>query len=214
MQLRRFTSTFTALALAGSAVLVTTASAQAGDRPEPGDRSLAAVLAADGRGFDHTAGDFDILDNAVRAVLAEKPKSPVRVLAKGRTRLTAFAPTDGAFRRLVTDLTGKRYGKERRVFNELAATTGIDTIEDVLLYHVVPGATVTYKQARAANGARLETALADATLRVRVRQDRVILVDADRNDPNAKVIKKLRNLNKGNKQIAHGVSQVLRPADL
>jgi uncharacterized surface protein with fasciclin (FAS1) repeats len=214
MQLRRFTSMLTALALAGAATVATTAPAQAGDRPEPGNRSLAAVLAADGGGFDHTAGDFDILDNAVRAVLAEKPKSPVRVLAKGRTRLTAFAPTDGAFRRLVADLTGERYGKERRVFAELATTAGIGTIEEVLLYHVVPGATLTYRQARAADGARLETALADSTLRVRVRDARVVLVDADRNDPNAKVIKKLRNLNKGNKQIAHGISQVLRPADL
>jgi uncharacterized surface protein with fasciclin (FAS1) repeats len=204
----------TALALAGAATVATTAPAQAGDRPEPGNRSLAAVLAADGGGFDHTAGDFDILDNAVRAVLAEKPKSPVRVLTQGRTRLTAFAPTDGAFRRLVTDLTGKRHDRERRVFTKLVKAAGVDTVEDVLLYHVVPGATITYKQARAAGGERLETALEDASLRVRVRHARVILVDADRNDPNARVIKKLRNLNKGNKQIAHGISQVLRPADL
>jgi hypothetical protein len=99
-------------------------------------------------------------------------------------------------------------------FTELAAAAGVDTIEDVLLYHVVPGATITYRQARAAGGERLETALEDAALRVRVRHARVVLVDADRNDPNARVIKKLRNLNKGNKQIAHGINQVLRPADL
>jgi len=138
MQLRRITSTLTAIAVAGTAVVATTAPAQAGDPPPEGSRSLAAVLAADGRGFDRTAGDFDILDKAVRAVLAEKPKSKVRVLAKGNVRLTAFAPTDGAFRRLVKDLTGTRYVKERKVFDKLAGV-GTDTVESVLLYHVVPG---------------------------------------------------------------------------
>jgi uncharacterized surface protein with fasciclin (FAS1) repeats len=213
MQLRRITSTLTALAVAGTAAVATVAPAQAGEPRPEGSRSLAAVLAADGRGFDRTAGDFDILDRAVRAVLAENPRSAVRVLAKGNVRLTAFAPTDGAFRRLVKDLTGERYVKERKVFDKLAGV-GTDTVESVLLYHVVPGATITYRQARAAKGAHLQTALDDATVRVRVRDGRVVLVDADPNDPNAKVIKKLRNINKGNKQIAHGISQVLRPADL
>ena len=41
----------------------------------------------------------------------------------------------------------------------LASTLGIDTIENVLLYHVVPGATVTYRQALKSNGAVLNTAL-------------------------------------------------------
>jgi uncharacterized surface protein with fasciclin (FAS1) repeats len=214
MPLRRLSSTLTALAVAATAALATTAPAQAaGDRGHEGSRSLAAVLAADGRGFDRTPGDFDVLDNAVQAVLAEKPRSMVRVLAKGNVRLTAFAPTDGAFRRLVTDLTGTRYASERRVFRTVAGL-GVDTVETVLLYHVVPGATITYKQARAADGARLATALDDATLKVRVRHGRVSLVDADRNDPNASVLPRLRDINSGNKQIAHGINAVLRPADL
>jgi uncharacterized surface protein with fasciclin (FAS1) repeats len=213
MQLRRLSSTLTALAVAATAAVATTAPAQAGDRDHEGSRSLAAVLAADGRGFDRTPGDFDVLDNAVRAVLAEKPRSMVRVLAKGNVRLTAFAPTDGAFRRLVLDLAGTRYASERRVFRTVAGL-GVDTVETVLLYHVVPGATITYKQARAAGGARLGTALDDATLKVRVRHGRVTLVDADRNDPNASVLPRLRDINAGNKQIAHGINAVLRPADL
>jgi uncharacterized surface protein with fasciclin (FAS1) repeats len=188
MQLRRLSSTLTALAVAATAAVATTAPAQAGDRGHEGSRSLAAVL-------------------------AEKPRSMVRVLAKGNVRLTAFAPTDGAFRRLVLDLTGTRYASERRVFRTVAGL-GVDTVETVLLYHVVPGATITYKQARAAGGARLETALDDATLKVRVRHGRVTLVDADRNDPSASVLPRLRDINAGNKQIAHGINAVLRPADL
>ncbi|HET7532740.1 MAG TPA: fasciclin domain-containing protein [Nocardioidaceae bacterium] len=213
MILRHLTSAFTALVLAGSAVAVATGPAQASDDQRLGKRSLAKVLAADGRGFDKNAGDFDILDNAVRAVLAADPDSPVAVLADGKVKLTAFAPTDAAFRRLTTELTGKQYDSERRVFNKLAKAAGVETIEDVLLYHVVPGAPITYRQAKAADGAKLETAL-EETVQVRVRNGRVIVVDKDTDDRNARVIKGLKNINKGNRQIAHGVDRVLRPIDL
>lgn len=213
MILRHLTSAFTALVLAGSAVAVATGPAQASDEQKLGKRSLAKVLAADGGGFDKNAGDFDILDNAVRAVLAADPDSPVAVLADGKVKLTAFAPTDAAFRRLTTELTGKRYDSERRVFNKLAKAAGVETIEDVLLYHVVPGAPISYKQAKAADGAKLETAL-EETVKVRVRNGRVILVDKDTDDRNARVVKDLKNINKGNRQIAHGVDRVLRPIDL
>jgi uncharacterized surface protein with fasciclin (FAS1) repeats len=127
--------------------------------------------------------------------------------------LTAFLPNDRAFRRLAADLTGHWYRSESRVFNELASRLGVDTIESVLLYHVVPGATITYRQARRSDGATLNTALSGATIRVHVvRCARVRLVDADRNDANPTVVR--RNLNRGNVQIAHGINRVLRPVDL
>jgi uncharacterized surface protein with fasciclin (FAS1) repeats len=213
---RHLTSALTALAVGSSALVAATVPAQAQAAEGPlGKTSLAKVLAADGAGFDKNSRDFDILDNAVRAVLAEKPKSPVSVLAKGRVKLTAFAPIDGAFRRLVLDVTGEHYRSEKRVFTELAAAADIDTIETVLLYHVVPGAVITSKAARHSDGAKLTTALEDGTVRVNVRRDgRVFLVDADTNDANPRLIRKLKNLNKGNRQIAHGISQVLRPLDL
>lgn len=217
MKLRKLSSVVATVALA-TGTLAIAAPAQAGDQgaaQKLGNRSLATVLAADGSGFDKTPGDFDILENAVAAVLEAKPESAVGVLTKGRTPLTAFAPTDAAFRSFTEDLTGNRYAREGRVFSELAAAAGIDTVEAVLLYHVVPGATVTYRQAKAAGGAELATALDDATLRVRVRMERrVFLADADRDAANARVIWRLRNVNLGNKQIAHGVNQVLRPIDL
>ncbi|MBY9074374.1 fasciclin domain-containing protein [Nocardioides sp. WL0053] len=213
---RHLTSALTALAVGSSALVAATVPAQAQAAEGPlGKTSLAKVLAADGAGFDKNSRDFDILDNAVRAVLAEKPKSPVSVLAKGRVKLTAFAPIDGAFRRLVLDVTGEHYRSEKRVFTELAAAADIDTIESVLLYHVVPGAVITSKAARHSDGAKLTTALEDGTVRVNVRRDgRVFLVDADTNDANPRLIRKLKNLNQGNRQIAHGISQVLRPLDL
>lgn len=215
MKLRRITSAVTSLAVAGAALAVAAPAQARGDDDRAGTRSLAVVLAADGSGFDRNPRDFDIVDNAVAAVLSAKPKSPVAVLARGRTPVTAFVPTDAAFRRLVTDLTGTRYARERRVFNVLARTVGVDTVEAVLMYHVVPGATITYRQAKAARGATLETALEGATLTVRVREGkRVFLADADPNDANARVMPMFRDLNVGNRQIAHGITQVLRPADL
>lgn len=211
MHLHRLTSTLATVALGATAALGAGA-AHADDHASTGSRSLATVLAADGGGFDKNRRDFDILDNAVRAVLAANPDSPVGLLADGDVALTAFAPTDAAFRRLTTDLTGNRYQRERTVFRKLAAAVGIEAIESVLLYHVVPGDPITYKQARGADGARLGTALGP-TIKVRV-EGRVILADKDRDDRNARVMPGKRNINAGNQQLAHGVTRVLRPIDL
>ena len=179
-----------------------------------GQRSLATVLAADGHHFDRKWRDFDILDKAVSTVLAAKPSSAVGVLADGSTRLTAFLPTDRAFRRLVHDLTGKRPRSERATFNRLTKAAGVDTIEQVLLYHVVPGATITYAMAKASDGAALKTALGPV-VRVDVRRHgRIALLDRDFNDANPLIKRSARNINQGNRQIAHGINRVLRPGDL
>jgi uncharacterized surface protein with fasciclin (FAS1) repeats len=212
MRIRRFARLGAVLVLAAATTFATIAPASARTTHALGNSSLAALLAKDGSGFDRNSNDFDILDHAVTAVLTTKPSSPVAVLANGNVALTAFLPTDQAFRRLAYDLTGHWYRSESKVFSVLAGKLGVPTIENVLLYHVVPGATITYRQARAANGATLTTALTGSTIRVKVTRCRVSLVDADRNDPNPVVVRK--NLNKGNLQIAHGISQVLRPVDL
>lgn len=202
------------VALAASVALTLPASAnpRSGSSAPTGTSSLAALLAKDGSGFDKNWNDFDITDNAVTAVLTAKPDSAVAVLANGKVALTAFLPTDRAFRSLAHDLTGKWYATESQVFTALATTLGIDTIETVLLYHVVPGATVSYTQALRANGAALTTALG-STVTIKVKYYFFIaLLDKDPNAANAYVV--APNLNKGNRQIAHGVSQVLRPLDL
>jgi len=147
------------------AVLTATAIVAAGAAPAQaaparglGTTSLASVLGADGVKFDSNWKDFDIVEAAVYAVAAAKPDSPVLVLADGTKRLTAFVPTDKAFRNLVKDLTGKSYSSEKKVFTKLAGLVDIDTIETVLLYHVVPGATITAAKALQADGAKLATA--------------------------------------------------------
>jgi len=210
MKKRTLASMLTTMAVGASVAALPAPPASAA----PGTRSLATVLAADGHHFDHRWGDYDILDKAVSTVLKAKPSSAVGVLADGSQRLTAFLPTDRAFRRLVHDLTGKRPRTERATFTRLAKATGVDTIEQVLLYHVVPGATITYAQAKASDGAALKTALGPV-VRVNVRKHgRIALIDRDPDDANALVKPSARNINGGNRQIAHGVNRVLRPADL
>ncbi|MEV0900639.1 fasciclin domain-containing protein [Actinoplanes sp. NPDC049802] len=178
------------------------------------NRSLAAVLGADKRGFDHNGHDYDILTAAVGAVLKAKPGSPVKVLADGRTPVTAFLPNDRAFQLLVKDITkAKRLTGEKKTFTAVAGL-GIDTVESVLLYHVVPGATINRKAALKADNVRLKTA-AGSSIKVNVYghwHKRISLIDADRSDRNPRVIR--FDINKGNKQIAHGIDRVLRPVNL
>ncbi len=77
------------------------------------------MLGADGVKFDKNWKDFDIVEAAVYAVAANNPDSPVLLLTDGTKALTAFAPTDKAFRNLVKDLTGTAYGSEAKVFSKL-----------------------------------------------------------------------------------------------
>ncbi|MGL5809307.1 MAG: fasciclin domain-containing protein [Nocardioides sp.] len=196
-----------AVVMAVAATALGTAPAEAAR----GNTSLVEVLAADGVKLDHNWHDFDIVEQAAFAVLKAKPDSAVGVLADGNVKLTAFVPTDRAFRKLVFDLTGKRMS-ERKVFKTVASL-GIDTVEAVLLYHVVPGAPITYATAKKANGAKLTTA-GGGTITVKVRHGVVRLKDADRDDLNPRVLRSLKNINKGNKQIAHGINRVLRPINL
>jgi uncharacterized surface protein with fasciclin (FAS1) repeats len=200
------------LAVALATLLATALPASATGKTPKGTASLATLLSKDGGGFDTNPYDYDILDNAVTAVLTAKPDSAVAVLADGKVPLTAFLPNDRAFKKLAADVLGGSYRSESAVFAALAGALGVDTIESVLLYHVVPGATVTYRQALKSNGVRLATALEGSSVRVKVRYRVLVqLVDADSDDRNPYVVQP--NLNKGNRQIAHGIDRVLRPVN-
>src|SRR3954468_8575963 len=175
-----------------------------------GTKSLVSVLLADRTGYDTNGKDFDVLTAAVKAVLAAKPNSAVGVLANGKVRLTAFIPNDNAFRLLVKDLTGKTLRNEADVFKAVAGL-GIPTVEKVLLYHVVPGATIDSKAALKADGAILHTA-AGVSLKVRVVRGTIFLQDKDHDARNPRVV--VADINKGNRQIAHAIDRVLRPVNL
>ena len=210
---RRVPALLAASALALGAVQATAPAASA---KADGEDSLAALLTSDGNTFDKNKNDFDIVTEAALAVVAAKPDSPVALLADGSKRLTVFAPTDQAFRKLAQDLTGQKIRSEKKIFDALVELAGVDTIETVLLYHVVPGKTLTSNKVLKANGARLTTAQGGKiTVKVRTKPSvSITLKDRDKNAQDPKVILKAIDLNKGNKQVAHGIDRVLRPIDL
>lgn len=182
-----------------------------------GSKPLVDVLGADGVAFDRNPHDFDVVEAAVLAVLAEKPDSPLGLITKGNQRLTVFLPTDGAFKRLVRDLVGKTPEREQATFKRVAALTGdIDTLETVLLYHVVAGKTLTSPKvvAAAEAGTAIETAQGGSWTVQADGNGRIRLADADRDDLDPRAIPRLLDVNRGNKQVAHGINRVLRPIDL
>ncbi len=193
------------LALTPLAIGATSASAA------PGTDSLASVLLADTRhgnpSFDKNSGDFDILTAAVLGVLDAKPSSAVSVLTDGTVKLTAFLPTDAAFER-----TGKGLGltakSEEKLAGKYVNALGVDGLESVLLYHVVPGVKINANAAMQADGAKLDTALGQK-ITVNVTKQGIFLKDGAKDVTDPKVI--VTNINKGNKQIAHAINRVLLP---
>ena len=86
----------------------------------------------------------------------------------------------------------------------------------MLLYHVVPGATITSRDAARSDGAQLTTALGPS-IGVKVYSrwlPLIVLRDQDADDADPVVSPFALDINRGNAQIAHGITFVLRPADL
>jgi hypothetical protein len=213
--IRTATAATASVALAAGFAVAAAPSASAG---ELGDKSLGSILLADGDTFDSNPWDYDVLTQAAVAVLDAKPNSDVGLLLDGDVPLTAFLPTDRAFDKLVIDLTGSSAGSESATF-DVVAGLGIDTVETVLLYHVVPGATIDSSAAVAADGAMLATAADSATFTVDVvhKSDGsfgVRLIDNEPDVRNPWLVLDRLDINEGNKQIAHRIGRVLLPADL
>jgi uncharacterized surface protein with fasciclin (FAS1) repeats len=195
-----------ALGLGLTATVASSASAA-----HPTSRTLAQVLLADkasddADGFDHNGRDYDIVTQAVLAfpdltAAASDPKAS----------LTAFLPTDNAFKRLVADLTGKWPSSEKATF-EAVVGLGLDTVKTVLTYHLVP-AKISYRDALKSNGASLKS-LQGGDIKVHVSRWRTVtLIDLDPNARNPVVVQ----ANIGGEALngyAHGIDRVLRPLDL
>ncbi|MFN8125526.1 MAG: fasciclin domain-containing protein [Candidatus Nanopelagicales bacterium] len=185
----------------------------AGPAQAAGNKPLSSVL--DTGGFDRNGQDFDVVSQAVLAVLGDDPSSPVSLLTKGKQRATAFLPNDAAFKRLASALTGKQVRSEKKAF-EAVAGLGLDTVEEVLLLHVVPGATISAKKALKSDGAKLMTAqgekLTVVVKRAHSHNPKVTIRDLSKTSSNARVV--VADINKGNKQIAHGINNVLLPKAL
>jgi len=206
---KQFAKQLTSAALV---VLVGISAAPSANAADLGTKSLASVLTAKSS-YDNNSENYDILTAAVLAVLAAKPASPVKALTEGATALTAFIPNDGAFKALVAQLTNKAATTEEATFKAVAGL-GIDTVEQVLLYHVVVGAPILSEAALKANGATLQTALAGKSFTVTVAGTTITLGDQDPFAADPVVILSQVDINKGNNQVAHGINAVLLPIPL
>jgi len=177
----------------------------------PGTKSLASILLKDTTegqpNFDKNGQDFDILTAAVLAVLDADPESAVGLLTDGEVRLTAFIPVDAGFVKTAKAL-GVEAKTEKGLVNKLVDAFGVDGIEEILLYHVVPGAKINAKAAAASDGAELAMAN-EQTVKVNVTRDGIFLKDKNNEVANPKVI--VTDINKGNEQIAHAINRVLLP---
>lgn len=207
LKTRAVASLLAATLISGGA-LIASPSAVAND----GTNSLAAVLTAK-NSFDNDGSNYDILTAAVLAVLGAKPGSAVSALTDGNVALTAFIPNDDAFINLVQAYTGAAPASESAAFTAVA-TLGIDTVENVLLYHVVVGPAILSPDALKANGASLATALKGASIGVTVKGTTITLGDNDVVAADPKVLLPQVDINKGNKQVAHGIDAVLLPVQL
>ena len=208
--------TAVAFAVVGAAAAAPAASAQTTSAQPLGNKSLVSVLVPKYSGFDNNKWNYNIVTNAVGAVLGADPSSPIAVLADGSQPVTAFIPRDIAFYRLAKQLTGTWPKNEQQAFNVVAGL-GIPTVEAVLEYHIVPGLTIDSAQALQADGAVLPTLLKGQTFEVNVihRSNGTVGIELKDNNPNFRnpwVALSQLDINGGNKQIAHGIGRVLMPA--
>lgn len=170
---------------------------------------LTEVLNLKSASFDNNFSDFDVFTSLWMDVWGQLPESAIQVISDGNTALTAFVPTDRAFQRVVKHLTGKKLKSEARIAAAVMSL-GAKTVEKVILYHVVVGDPILSPDALEANGAKLNAA-SGQTIGVRVSGTTITLVDKAKKHTNAKVILSAVDINKGNKQVAHGINQVMLP---
>ena len=95
-------------------------------------------------------GQFNIIGNVVLALAESGDLTADDVAALSSAEITAFLPTDFAFRKLVAALDGKAPYQvaEEDVIPFLVGALGLPTIAEVVKYHIYAGGKVDFKTAR------------------------------------------------------------------
>ena len=212
MKFKRILTLFTTAALFSATVALSpAANAQEEGETLLGLNALTNVLNVAEYDFDSDLTDFDILTYLALDVMGAKPNSAVWALADGNVKMTAFIPTDRAFKKLVTALTGETLKRERKIYLAVRAL-GMDTVEKVLLYHVVLGDPILSEAAvAAATASTFLTTAEGSTIRVVFNGDLLKVRDKDTDRINPNVILARVDINEGNNQVAHPINGVLLP---
>lgn len=94
-------------------------------------------------------GDFNIIGQVVLALAGAGVLTEDDLSALATAELTAFLPTDFAFRRLAADVSGKKVWqvKESEVIGILTGALDLATIGAVVKYHIFAGGKVDYRTA-------------------------------------------------------------------
>lgn len=173
---------------------------------EPVLPTIAGLVAASGGEFDDNDQDFDILLTALQAV------DLVAALDDSTADLTVFAPTDEAFVRLAQDF-GYDGTDEAEAFEtivdaltELGDGEPLPLLENILLYHVSPGA---QDQVQLKAQGQVNTLLEGATFQV--AGDLLIDNDPDLIEPRFDL--SLTDIQAEN-GIIQGIDRVLIPLDI
>jgi uncharacterized surface protein with fasciclin (FAS1) repeats len=207
MRIRTLLAATVAVAALGATAVTAPASAAT-----PAGPTLADILQAQGGGTDRNWYDFDILAAGVSAA------GLTAALDDPSADLTVFIPNDRAFQALVADLYGFRYwfASEATILSKLVQleTSAPGTLQTVILYHAVPGQIPSSAALSVPRGTELTT-LQGGTIAVYPFKQlgTAVLVDQDRNDFDPFLVKSKLDIQASN-GIAHGISLVLRPANL
>jgi hypothetical protein len=98
---------------------------------------------------DQRRGQFNVISNVVLALAEGGLLTSDDLAALSSAEITAFLPTDVGMRRLAADLEGKRWWqiRESQVIPKLVDALGLETIAEVVKYHVYAGGKVDYRTA-------------------------------------------------------------------
>ena len=216
------------------AVAVTMGTAVVPANAAKGNRPLSKVI-TDGK-YDKNGKDFDILAALTKATLDFNPSSPVKVITNGKARLTVFAPDDNAFKNFARTITGRSRISEKQAVDAILATVSPDPAKDkgdepattpseprgpapilsdlegLLLGHMVDG-TVTAEKLLKPKYRTVKTKVeTKITVLVKNRKSKSPEISLRHGLPSFKDPKVIKtDINKGNKQIAHSISQVYLP---
>lgn len=210
MTARRVATVLLSTLLLGAGLGAPRAAAEPPYDDVPGEYPLMAWLAADGRGeLDRDWDDYDIVETLLIDAFADFA-SPVNFLVDPGISVTAFLPTDRAFRRFVGRLTGRWPHTEAATLRRLLRRVDRTTLDRAVLPTHLSLGTLSRRSLRTLVGASIDN-VNNEPLAIRSRRHRLWVVDQDPSTPAAKLLFAERDLSGGNRQVGHGINQVLLP---